>query len=293
MQSATERYRTRFRTVLEYIDAHLDGALTLEQLSNLACCSRFHFHRQFAEWFGIGLFQYVQQTRLQRASQRLAYHPTRSVLDIALDCGYDSPEAFARAFKKLTGQTPTAFRSSPDWQGWHARLQPLSDLRSTHMAQQHTADEVRIVDCPAVQIAILPHRGDLQRIGESVQRFIAWRRENNLPPSVSATYNILYDNPDTTPPELFRLDLCCVIDTEPAPNDIGITSGHIPAGRCAVLRATGATERMVAAIRFLYAEWLPASGEQLRDFPLYVQRVKFFPDVPEHEMVTDVFLPLI
>jgi len=37
---------------------------------------------------------------------------------------------------------------------------------------------------------------------------------------------------------------------------------------------------------------LPGSGAELRDFPLYVQRVKFFPEVPEHEAVTDAFLPL-
>jgi AraC family transcriptional regulator len=43
---------------------------------------------------------------------------------------------------------------------------------------------------------------------------------------------------------------------------------------------------------YLYAEWLPNSGEELRDYPLYFQRIRFFPDVPEHEAVTDIFLPL-
>jgi DNA gyrase inhibitor GyrI len=45
-------------------------------------------------------------------------------------------------------------------------------------------------------------------------------------------------------------------------------------------------------LKYLYATWLPASGEELRDFPLYLQRVRFFPDVPEHEAIVDVFLPL-
>ena len=47
-----------------------------------------------------------------------------------------------------------------------------------------------------------------------------------------------------------------------------------------------------ATIIYLYREWLPASGAELRDYPVYVQRVSMFPDVPEHEAVTDVFLPL-
>jgi AraC family transcriptional regulator len=39
----------------------------------------------------------------------------------------------------------------------------------------------------------------------------------------------------------------------------------------------------------LYTAWFPQSGEELRDFPLYYQRVKFFPDVPENEAITDIF----
>ncbi|WP_408605894.1 hypothetical protein [Mastigocladopsis repens] len=42
----------------------------------------------------------------------------------------------------------------------------------------------------------------------------------------------------------------------------------------------------------MYSIWLPLSGEEPRDFPLYLQRVSFFPDVPEYEAITDIFLPL-
>jgi len=59
-----------------------------------------------------------------------------------------------------------------------------------------------------------------------------------------------------------------------------------------VLRHTGADDGLAAALRYLYADWLPRSGEALRDFPPYLQRVTFFPDVPEGEAVTDIFLPL-
>ncbi len=43
---------------------------------------------------------------------------------------------------------------------------------------------------------------------------------------------------------------------------------------------------------WLYGEWLPRSGRELRDFPMFAQRISFFPDVPEHEAVTDIFLPI-
>jgi AraC family transcriptional regulator len=76
------------------------------------------------------------------------------------------------------------------------------------------------------------------------------------------------------------------------PNAFGVVSKTIPGGRCAVLRHVGSDDNLAATVRYLYAEWLPQSGEEPRDFPLFLQRVRFFPDVPEHEAATDVFLPL-
>jgi len=58
------------------------------------------------------------------------------------------------------------------------------------------------------------------------------------------------------------------------------------------MRVIGESENLEAPALFLYREWLPASGEELRDFPLFCQRITFFPDVPEHQTVTDLFLPL-
>ena len=79
---------------------------------------------------------------------------------------------------------------------------------------------------------------------------------------------------------------------EVAPNPYGVVGRTIPRGRCAVLRHVGSDDGYAATLDWLYKEWLPASGEEPRDFPLFLQRVRFFPDVPEHEAVTDVFLPL-
>lgn len=56
--------------------------------------------------------------------------------------------------------------------------------------------------------------------------------------------------------------------------------------------ASISVRQRIATSMFLYSEWLPQSGEEPRDFPLYFQRVEFFPDVPEYESVTDVFLPI-
>jgi AraC family transcriptional regulator len=287
--TAADNYRARFRRVLEYIDAHLGEDLSVDRLSGVAAFSKYHFHRQFTEFFGVGAYRYVQLSRMKRASFLLAFRERVPVVDIALASGYEGPEAFARAFRKSIGQSPSEFRKQPQWELWYDTYQPLSELRVLHMKSGNR--QVRIVNFAETRVACLEHRGDWRRIGHSIRRFIDWRRQHQLPPRVSATFNIFYDDAETES-GASRIDLCASTEREIAANPSGVIAKVIPAGRCAVLRHLGSDDALAQTIAYLYSEWLPQSGEELRDFPLFCERVEFFPDVPEHESVTDVYLPL-
>ena len=290
--TATDRYLARMRAVLAYIDAHLEDALEVEQLAEVAAFSKYHFHRQFTLLFGMNVGRYVHLLRLKRAAHQLAYRDDARITDIALACGYEAPEAFARAFRKQAGQSPTDFRATPQWATWAADLHALRALRSQHMPAQPQARTVNIMEREDVPVAAIEHHGDPARLGQTIRTFIAWRREHQLHPSVSATYNIVYNNPDDVPPEAFRMDICAAAREPVAPNGAGIIAKTLAGGRYAVLRHTGSDDTLDQSVAYLYAEWLPASGEALRDAPLLFQRVRFYPDVPEHEAVTDVLLPL-
>jgi AraC family transcriptional regulator len=291
-KAALENYHARMLRVLDHVDRHLDGDLSLAAISGAAAFSKHHFHRQFSALFGISLHRYAQLARLKRASYQLAYRDAESVTEIALDAGYDAPDAFARAFRQRFGQLPSAFRKSPDWEAWLQALGPLTDARSILMTTSYTEADITIREVLPVPVAVMEHRGDPVRIGDTIQRFIAWRKAAGLNPKTSATYNIFHSDPRTADPADYRLDLCAATDRAIEPNPAGVTAGLIPGGRCAVLRVIGSSDDLEPAAFYLYRNWLPASGEEARDFPLYCQRVRFFPDVPEHEAVTDLFLPL-
>jgi AraC family transcriptional regulator len=292
MTTALHHYQARMQRVLDHIDRHLDDDLGLASLSEVAAFSMFHFHRQFSATFGLSVHRYVQLARMKRASYRLAFRDAASVTEIAMDAGYEAPDAFARAFRQRFGQSPSAFRKSPDWEPWLAAFGPLHDARSKLMQKTFSADDVTIADMPGVPVAIMEHRGPPATIGATIQRFIAWRRANGLGPRVSATWNIFHSDPGTTPEADYRLDLCAGTDRAIALNREGVEAGLIPGGRCAMLRVTGAGDDLEAAALCLYRDWLPASGEELRDFPLYCRRISFFPDVAEHEAVTELYLPI-
>jgi AraC family transcriptional regulator len=282
----TQAYVERFNSVFDYIEQHLDENLSIDSLSAVANFSRFHFQRQFSAYVGVSVTRYIQLLRLRKASYQLVFSENRQIIDIGLEAGFENPESFSRAFKKQFGQTPSQFRKKPAWQPWNERMQlPERDRRKTV--------KVEIVKFEETRIAVLEHCGAPERILESVKVFIDWRKQSGLSPvATSRTFGIPYSDPANTPSESFRFDICGEIDSEVPSNPQGIMMKRIPGGRCATVRHIGSTDRISESIYPIYRDWLPESGEELRDFPVFFHYLKRVPDVPEHEQVTDVYLPL-
>ena len=103
-----QEYVARVNRVIDHVDAHLDADLTLGELADVACFSRFHFHRIFSAMVGETITDYVKRIRLQNAASRLVNNPRDSVTDIAMACGFSSPSVFARAFKDKFGVSASA-----------------------------------------------------------------------------------------------------------------------------------------------------------------------------------------
>ena len=292
MKAALRDYHDRMQRVLDHIDRQLDDDLDLDTVSAVAAFSKFHFHRQLSATFGLAVHRYVQLARLKRASHQLAYVDALDVTDIAMDAGYDAPDAFARAFRQRLGQSPSSFRASPVWEPWLAAFGPLDIARSKLMQTTYTNDVVTIREVSASRGAIMEHRGSPETLRATIHRFIAWRRAAGLHPRTSPTFNVWRSERRPAAPADYSVDLCVGTDQPIEPNGEDVKAGEIPGGRCAVLRVVGYTDNLEPAALYLYRDWLPASGEEVRDFPVYCQRLSLFPEVPEHEAVAELFLPL-
>ena len=292
MTTALDQYHARMQRVLDHIDRHLDGDLDLEAVSGVAAFSKFHFHRQFKATFGVSLHRYVQLARMRRASRRLAEGRGQRITDIALEAGYETPDAFARAFRQRFRQSPSDFRKSPDWAPWLQAFGPLNAARSKLMHTTFTPDQVTIREVAPTRVAIFEHRGDHRTLDATIQRFIAWRKAAGLSPRNSSTFNIWHSERRPADPAAYSMDLCVGVgaDHRIEAGDEGAKAGEIPGGRCAVLRVTGDTHNLEPAALYLYRDWLPASGEEMRDFPIYCQR--FFPEEPDQAPAAELFLPL-
>ena len=100
--------RRLFR-VLDYIEANLEGDLTIDSMASIACLSRYHFARAFKQAVGQSPHRYVSTKRLEHA-KALLIQGDRSLIDIALALSFSCQANFTRAFRQVTGQTPGQFR---------------------------------------------------------------------------------------------------------------------------------------------------------------------------------------
>jgi AraC family transcriptional regulator len=152
--------------------------------------------------------------------------------------------------------------------------------------------KVKIIDFPETKVAVLEHKGSPSRVMETMSKFIQWRKKNDPSPKVSDTFNILYDDPAVVKPDDYRFDVCASIQARVIPNNYSVIEKVIPSGRCAVLRHIGTDSLLGQNIQYLYSNWLEQNNESLRNFPCFIKRVTFYPDVPEHEMIVDIYLPI-
>jgi AraC family transcriptional regulator len=170
---------------------------SIQRLSEVAHWSKFHFQRQFFSQCGLSVQSYLRLLRLLRAASQLSFRET-SLTDIAAQSGYEHTESFGRAFRRLMQQAPAAIRDNPDWQRWQQQLEYLATVRSLMQQNQPFVD---IIDFMQTPIALMLHRGSPALLGISIRRFIEFRKQQRLPPSRSATFNLLYDDPRMTAPD--------------------------------------------------------------------------------------------
>lgn len=99
----------RMKDALDLMERKMEEQLDIGEIAKVAYSSPFHFQRMFHMLTGVTVAEYIRKRKLTLAAQELAISSAK-VLDVALKYGYDSPESFSKAFRKLHGITPSAAR---------------------------------------------------------------------------------------------------------------------------------------------------------------------------------------
>ncbi len=140
-------WQHRMMAAIDYLERNLYGEADLEEAAKEANCSVFHFYRMFQVITGIGPGEYLRRRRLSEAAMILSLGGESKVIELALRFGYDSPDSFARAFRREFGCLPSDARKRG------VKLHSYPPLAFTVVLKGDTAMEYRIEEGPAFTLA--------------------------------------------------------------------------------------------------------------------------------------------
>jgi AraC family transcriptional regulator len=266
MDSATSTTPDPFIDLLAWIEKRLDQPLTLDEIAAQAALSPYHFSRLFTARMGRSVMAHVRGRRLVRAARRLCDDPDLKLVELAFDCGFESQEAFTRAFKRVFGVSPGRFRTG-------FAVEPIEGQYPMNAPAISTLPVARLPDLvtlPAFRVAGPARRFDEASKSEIPQLWSALI--GALPfkgqtPSW-ATYGVVSSLDKGDGCFQYLAGVGVEPDCEPPP---GFSTMEIPAATYAVFRITlngsALHPQVKQAMATIWGEMIPQSGLKVVDGP--------------------------
>lgn len=266
------------------IQAQPDGDVSLSAMAELAGLSTHYFHRRFRREVGETLKQYTLRVRLERAAFRLVLHEV-TILDVALDAGFESHETFTRAFARHFGVVPSAYRKS---QRWTASARGPGALDS--QAEGCELSETKVAKLRPLDLAFIRYLGPYEQVSDQAwARLQVWAEAKGLPPG--PLLGIGHDSPSITAEDKLRFDAAVAIP-EPFEADSEIGYQKFEGGVFAVTTHVGHFNTLSAAYPIMFERALELKGFRVIGLPCVELYRTTIVDADRALNHTDVYIPL-
>lgn len=274
-----------------YIEDHLNENIGLSDVSREIGYSYYHMTRLFSSVLGESVGHYINRRKLYIASEKII-HSDKRVIDIALDSGFESPEAFSRAFKAVFGSSPVDYRKS----GLDLVINAKRKLAPEDVC--HIANNIsrspEILTLEEIKIAGLRGTTSIfdNRLPELWEKFLRLHAE--LLGISSIGYGIC-ETQQTTYTKDGDVSFSAVVGSPV--NDFdnllkSLVTKTINSGRYAVFTHRGTFANLFKTYQYIFGIWLPTTKEELdnrEDFEVYERKVLSFDD-PNNEV--KIFIPV-
>jgi len=286
-------HHDRVQRVMIRIDRQLDRSWDLNALARVACLSPHHFHRIFRRCTGESPREHLFRRRMEAAARRL-YASDARIIDIALDVGYDSPNAFCKAFRKWSGKAPRRFRRRPiSMDGYDSfRLGPVRAVRSAEPMEWRP----RLTTLPVRSLLYLQKRGfrdgSFFRVGQAAALEL---RDNlvklGLLGRVRAWLSTFPRRPRGITDSRVAIQVGVVLD-RPVSAAPPLKMRSFGGGRWAVFCHRGPYHHLFQSWNRAYFGALPALGLIPRDTDPFEQYVDVGSQLPESDLRTLIHVPI-
>jgi AraC family transcriptional regulator len=265
----------RITEALDLLAVRLDDPPSLQELASAAGYCQFHFHRVWRALLAETVGQTIARLRIAAAQQRLRTSEA-NITRVAMDGGFATPQSFARAFRRVTGLTPSEFVAG--------------DLPQIDVAD-NCAATVRVELRPGCTLVALRREGGAYReLNTLFARVWEWAQESGRLANLQGIYGLPMDDPLSVPEAQLRYDACLALGEDvdpPAPFHRVV----LPSGQYASLRHDGSYDGLEETDQRLI-HWAIASGFTPADLPLVHQFLDDPEETPTEKLRTEVLLLL-
>ncbi len=261
-----QEYIERINRVIDHISEHFDTENSLADLADIACFSEYHFHRIFRAMMGETIGEFTGRMRMERAVALMRRSRSANLSRIAIECGFNSVSNFSRAFKKRYGVSPS--RTDLDELSQDSKIGKDYPTASRYYFKPFPEDElaldfeVKIEQRADLHLAYIRTFGlylEPQKGMDAYARLMDWVRQNKELLLDDRVIGMSPDDPEVTPLEKCRYDLCVALNQPMAPQgEIGCML--IPASNYAVHHCAGDITAFERAWSYFFKVWFPSSG---------------------------------
>lgn len=246
----------RLSDLLAHIQTNLEGTLGLEALCHRARLSPAQFHRLFKARLGETPAKHVERLRVELAAFRLLLHDA-SILEIAIECGFESHETFIRAFRRRFDVAPGEYRRETRTQGGRGhRRKP-----GTSAALPGDLSPTRVTRMRGLHIAYLRHYGPYEDVPLALFDELAdWARGRRLTDPI-IWLGIGLDAPGITSPAKLRFDAALAV-AEPFPSGARVSCRWLEGGTYALTTHAGSFETLPAAYGAIFNRLRSIAGHR-------------------------------
>ncbi len=278
--------------------ANLDSALDLNAFAKEAALAPLHFHRIFRGMMGETALELHRRLRLERAAMQLASGDA-AVTTIAFDAGYETHEAFTRAFGKAYVMSPSAFREDQRRARdacERTRTCELATPSGVHYARELAITFqgasnliVSIEQIPELRLATVHHTGPYDTISKAFAKLGQIAGPAGLIRGDCKMIAVYHDDPESTPAAELRSEAALTVPAETA-MPTGLDEGRIAGGTYAKTVHEGPYTGLGDAWARFMGVWLPESGRTVGGGAMF----EVYKNTPEtakpDELVTELYL---
>lgn len=206
------RHSASVMRVLDHVLVSRDDSKTIQELSRIARFAPFHFLRVFRSVTGESLQRYIRKLRLDYAVNQLLF-TEETIVNVALQAGYQSHEAFTRAFQHTVGVAPSALRASFGVKAQTERNgECVSELSSHLLTRRWSSVPMRYGQLPGGKVIFRSHFGPYRQVPECWRQLCEKARSIGIDLVRAQFVGIMYDHPLKC--ENVRYDACLAIGPE-------------------------------------------------------------------------------